>query len=243
MISCYQLRDVMQHYHSRTVLDVPHLNIQRGEILAIVGPSGAGKSTLLRLLGFLEKPTDGDVTVCFNKRQITYQNISTEERRQMAMVFQNSVMLSRNVRSNVAYGLNIRGQRRNREAVEAVLKKVDLAHLANVRPQTLSGGEMQRVAIARALVLNPQVLLLDEPTANLDPYNVKVIESCVLEQNKEHQTTIIMVTHNIFQARRLADRVMLLVDGKLIEIAPTNVFFDTPSDPRTAKFLSGDMIY
>ena len=102
---------------------------------------------------------------------------------------------------------------------------------------------MQRVALARALVIRPRVLLLDEPTANLDPYNVGLIEEIVRGHNAEHGTTVILVTHNVFQARRLAHRAGLLLGGKLIELADTDTFFTAPSDPRTAAFVRGDMVY
>ena len=102
---------------------------------------------------------------------------------------------------------------------------------------------MQRVAVARALVLEPQVLLLDEPTANLDPYNVRLIEDLIREQHQSYHTTIILVTHNVFQAQRLATRVALILDGELVEVAPTEQFFASPRDPRTAAFISGDLVY
>jgi len=102
---------------------------------------------------------------------------------------------------------------------------------------------MQRVAVARALVLEPKVLLLDEPTANLDPYNVRIIEDLIREQHQTYGTTIILVTHNVFQARRLATRVALLLDGGLVEVGPTAQLFDSPRDPRTAQFMSGELVY
>ena len=102
---------------------------------------------------------------------------------------------------------------------------------------------MQRVALARALVIDPSVLLLDEPTANLDPYNIGLIEDIVQQHNRDRGTTVILVTHNVFQARRLADRVGLMLSGRLIEVAETVRFFDAPSDPRTAAFVRGDMVY
>lgn len=243
MTSVYTLRNINHSYEARSVLCLPELAIQQGEVLAIVGPSGAGKSTLLRLLGFLENPTEGHIAVHTAQGAMTYQNITIAERRKIAMVFQHSLMLSRNVRTNVAYGLNVRGQRRQHARVDEMLEKVALNHLANANPRKLSGGELQRVAIARALVIEPQILLLDEPTANLDPYNIKVIEDCLMEQHQQHNSTLVIVTHNIFQARRLADRVALMLEGQLVEVSPTKNFFEDPTDPRTAKFLVGDIIY
>ena len=118
-----------------------------------------------------------------------------------------------------------------------------LPGLARQPARTLSGGEAQRVALARAMVLQPDVLLLDEPTANLDPYNVGMIENTVRGLNEEEGTTIVLVTHNVFQARRLADRVGLMMDGRLVEVADVEAFFEAPVDPRTAAFVRGEMIY
>jgi tungstate transport system ATP-binding protein len=127
--------------------------------------------------------------------------------------------------------------------VEAVLERVGLTALAHQAAQKLSGGELQRAALARALVLNPAVLLLDEPTANLDPYNITLIEALIREQNQLLGATVVLITHNVFQARRLAQRVGLLLEGQIIEVAPAEEFFNAPRDPRTAAFVRGEMIY
>jgi tungstate transport system ATP-binding protein len=115
--------------------------------------------------------------------------------------------------------------------------------VARQHARTLSGGELQRVALARAIVIKPEVLLLDEPTANLDPYNVGLIEDIVRDLNHTRGTTAVLVTHNVFQAKRLADRVALLLECKLVEIAEVNKFFESPDDPRTAAFVRGDLVY
>jgi tungstate transport system ATP-binding protein len=127
--------------------------------------------------------------------------------------------------------------------VHDILARVGLEQMARSSAHKLSGGEMQRVALARALVIDPAVLLLDEPTANLDPYNIGLIEDIVRQHNRERGTTVVLVTHNVFQARRLADRVGLILSGRLVEVANTPTFFDAPSDPRTAAFVRGDMVY
>jgi tungstate transport system ATP-binding protein len=157
-------------------------------------------------------------------------------------VFQRPILLNRSVRDNVAYGLRLRGLSLDGRVDEA-LDRVGLTAFAHQPAHKLSGGELQRAALARALVLDPEVLLLDEPTANLDPYNVGLIESIVRAQNRERGTTVILVTHNVFQARRLASRVGLLLEGKIVEVAPVEPFFNSPRDPRTAAFVRGEMVY
>ncbi|MBI3243846.1 MAG: phosphate ABC transporter ATP-binding protein [Chloroflexi bacterium] len=239
MPDLYQLNGIKQSYAGRTVLDVERLSVRAGEILALVGPSGAGKSTLLRLLNFLEPPSAG--AILFDGQPVSPQPLLSLVRR-VTTVFQRPLLLNRSVRDNAAYGLQLRGLPVGGRVAEA-LDRVGLAGFAGEAAHKLSGGEMQRVALARALVLRPEVLLLDEPTANLDPYNVGLIESIVREQNTVHGATIVLVTHNIFQARRLAHRVGLLLGGKLVELAPTTDFFDRPTDSRTAAFVKGEMAY
>ncbi len=234
----YRLAGVRKSYAGRTVLDVGHLDVSSGELLAILGPSGAGKSTLLRLLNFLEAPDAG--TILFDGQPLP-DGPSPALCRRVTTVFQRPALLNRSVRDNVAYGMRLRGESPDGR-VEDALARMDLTALAGAPAHRLSGGETQRVALARALVLRPDVLLLDEPTANLDPYNVALIESIVREQNARLGVTVVLVTHNVFQARRLAGRAGLLLNGKLIEVAPAADFFERPKDPRTAAFVRGEMI-
>ncbi|MGQ0602155.1 MAG: ABC transporter ATP-binding protein [Anaerolineales bacterium] len=235
----YQLRGVRQAYAGRTVLAIESLDIARGEMLTIVGPSGAGKSTLLRLLNFLETPAAG--ALHFAGQPVPSDPPLALQRR-VTMLFQRPILLNQSVRANVGYGLRLRGLPVDGR-VDAALDRVGLTPLANQSAHKLSGGEMQRAALARVLVLQPEVLLLDEPTANLDPYNVELIEDIVRAQNRAHGATVVLVTHNVFQARRLASRVGLLLNGQLIELAPTSEFFESPHDPRTAAFVRGEMVY
>jgi tungstate transport system ATP-binding protein len=236
-MTLYQLRDLQHRYGARTILDLPALDIQRGEVLGIVGPSGSGKSTLLRLLQFLEPPTSGSFTF---DGELLNASAPLAVRRRVVTVFQHPALLDRSVFDNVAYGLRLRGRRNGREAIMQALERVGLPNHAQTRAKTLSGGEAQRVALARALVLNPAALLLDEPTANLDPYNVGVIEEIIRGHG---ETTVVLVTHNTFQAKRLADRVGLLLNGKLIELTTADQFFNHPTDPRTRSFINGEMVY
>ncbi len=160
----------------------------------------------------------------------------------MTTVFQRPVLLHDSVRNNVAYSLRLRGEKAA-ERVDRALAEVGLQGLARRPAQTLSGGEMQRVALARALVVEPRVLLLDEPTANLDPYNVSLIEGLIREHNQRAGTTVVLVTHNVFQAKRLAHRTALLLNGSLVELAETPLFFTSPADARTRAFVQGEMVY
>jgi tungstate transport system ATP-binding protein len=238
----YHLEQVTKSYNGRRVLQVDSLDIRRGEILAVVGPSGAGKSTLLRLLNFLEPPTSGSIRF-LDFEFGTDRTPPLDLRRRVTTVFQRPVLLNRNVWANVAYGLKLRRQRQFDGRVQAALEQVGLTSVARQRARTLSGGEAQRVALARAMVLRPDVLLLDEPTANLDPYNVGLIEQIVHTLNAEQGTTLVLVTHNVFQAKRLAHRVALFLEGQIAEIADAEMFFGSPRDPRTAAFVRGEMVY
>lgn len=238
----YQLEGVAKRYGTRDVLAIDDLGIRRGDILAMVGPSGAGKSTLLRLLNFIETPSAGCIRfgdACLEPDRA----VPLQVRRRVTTVFQRPILLKRDVWSNVAYGLRLRGHRDFEDRVRAALDRVGLSHLARQKAFTLSGGEAQRVALARAIVLQPDVLLLDEPTANLDPYNVSLIEDIVRSLNDEAGTTVVLVTHNVFQARRLAHRVGLLLNGSLIEESDVDTFFASPRDPRTLAFVEGKMVY
>lgn len=234
----FKINGLAKTFGARTVLDVASLNIRQGEMVVIVGPNGAGKSTLLRLMHFLEEPSAG---------KIEFMGIQIEMpapvplRREIGMVFQRPELLAGSVEANIRYPLRLRGIREDR-LVSNALKRLRLTEFAQAPAGTLSGGELQRVALARALVTQPKVLLLDEPTANLDPHNVELIESIIVEYHQAG-TTMVMVTHNVFQARRLADRVGLLLNGKLVEEALTEDFFERPVDERVRSFLDGEMVY
>jgi tungstate transport system ATP-binding protein len=235
----YRLESVQQRFGDRTVLDLDRLDVARGETLAVIGPSGSGKTTLLRLLQFLDRPWAGRVV--FDGRAVD-GDAPLDVRRQVTTVFQRPVVLDRSVRSNLTYGRRVRGLPGDDQGTAHLLEALGLTALAGTPARALSGGEIQRVAFGRALAIETRVLLLDEPTANLDPRNVRLVEDLIRERQRDG-ATIVLATHQIFQARRLAQRTALLLDGRIVEVGPTADLLDHPEDPRTRAFLTGDMVY
>ena len=166
-------------------------------------------------------------------------------KRRMGLVFQNPVPFRRSVYENVAYGLRIRGVDEGsiNKRVKAALRLVGLSEFEKRKAITLSGGEVQRLALIRTTVVEPELLLLDEPTANLDPANVALIERAISKIVKTGGTTVMIATHNMFQAERLANRVGFFLNGELVEIAETDQIFNYPKNDRTRAFIRGEMIY
>ncbi len=234
------IRNLCKSFGNKEVLKNVNLTINRGEIFALIGPSGVGKTTLLRILNFLETPSGGEVV--FNGIPESHR---IEARRRMSMLFQTPAIFNTSVFNNVAYGLEVRGMNKNsiREKVVNALNIVGLDGKERQKARTLSGGEAQRMAFARAVVYDPDILLLDEPTANLDPANVAKMEEIIERIRSEHGTTIVIATHNIYQVKRIADRVGILLNGELIEVNSRDGIFTAPKDARSAAFLKGEMIY
>jgi tungstate transport system ATP-binding protein len=219
-----ELKNVTKIFDRITALDNVNLKIHDREILALLGPNGSGKSTLLKILAFLEKPSKGDAYFCGEK--VTNKNIP-QMRMESTMVFQKTLLFSTTVYNNVAYGLKIREMPKSKvdEEVGRALRLAKLEGFEKRQAKKLSGGEQQRVALARALTLNTKLLLLDEPTANLDPKNVSIIEEVIAAANHELKTTIVMATHNMFQAKNLPHRIALINDGKISEVGtPSEIF-------------------
>jgi tungstate transport system ATP-binding protein len=226
------------------VLNIERLVLRRGFIYGIMGPSGTGKSTLLRILNLLESPTSGMIR-CDGKALSGSGRERLAQQRKMTMVSQKPVLFKSSVWDNVAFGLKVRGYGKGKikEKVQQLLEQVGLSELSRQHAATLSGGEAQRVALARAVAFEPEMLLLDEPTANLDPTNVEIIEHLVLQLNRLTGITIVIVTHNVFQARRIAGEVIFLHEGRVVERGTTETVFSAPQDPRTRAFVEGRMIY
>ena len=238
-----ELKELVKSY-DREVLNIEALSFSRSKIYGIIGPSGAGKTTLLRIINLLTEPDGG--TIFFEGRPVPAAGQARLPlQRQMTLVFQKPLLFSATVRENIAYGLKVRGFGRDeiKNRITAILEQIGLSHLRDRHAGTLSGGEAQRVALARAVAFEPKLLLLDEPTANLDPANVELMERMILQLKQSMDVTIIMVTHNIFQARRLTDEVIFLYDGRIVETGETSRVFSNPRDGRTQAFIEGRMVY
>ena len=219
-----ELRNVTKNFDGITALDGVNLKIQAGEIMALLGPNGSGKTTLLKILAFIEKPSKGEVHFLGDK--VTEKNFE-KKRMESTMVFQKTILFSTTVYNNVAYGLKMRKNQKNRidDEVSKILRLVKLDGFEKRNAKKLSGGEQQRVALARALTLNTKLLLLDEPTANLDPKTASIVEEVIATTNRELKTTIVMATHNMFQAKNLPHRIALIKDGKIGEVGPPTETF------------------
>lgn len=223
-----QLEGVGFAVAGKALLDGIDVQFASGIRTVVLGPNGAGKSLLLRICHGLIHPTSGRVSWAGEGRQ--------------AMVFQRPVMLRRSALRNVTYALALAGvaaAQREAQAMEA-LSRVGLAAMAGRAARVLSGGEQQRLALARAWALRPQVLFLDEPTANLDPGATRQIEE-VIDEFHAAGTKIIMTTHNLGQARRMGDEILFVNLGRLAERAPVRAFFEEPSSEDARNFIKGEL--
>ena len=228
-------------YDGREALRAPELTITRGELVAVIGPNGSGKSTLLRVLGLLQRPTEGEVR--FQGRPVDARR-ALAERRRMAMVFQQPLLADTTVRANVALGLRFRGTppETRAAAVGRWLERLAIAPLAGRRARTLSGGEAQRVALARALVLAPDVLLLDEPFAGLDQPSRGTLIADLGAVLRSERVTTVLVTHDRAEALALADRVAVLMQGTIHQIDTTARVFQAPVSEEVARFVGVETI-
>jgi tungstate transport system ATP-binding protein len=231
-----QLSDIKKDYRGVKALNSVSLEMDGGKIIVLLGVNGAGKSTLMRILSGLENPDSG---------QILLNNQNTDDnalRHVSTLVFQKTAMFTMNVYDNLAYGLKIRKVSKEEIAkrVPEALAAVRLSGFEKRRAKKLSGGEQQRIALARAFLLDANVLLLDEPTANLDPNSSIIIEKAIVSK-KSSKRIIIMATHNLNQARRMADEIVHIHDGEVVEAAKTEDFFENPKSIVTRKFINGEL--
>ena len=217
----------------KLILDKINCKIKSNSITAVLGPNGAGKSIFLQTINGLVSIQSGRLT--FNSMQN-----NQEIREQQAMVFQTPVLLRRTVMANMQFVSNLRNKKSN-QLLKKLLDKVGLEGYEKKPARLLSGGEKQRLSMARALIVNPNLLLFDEPTANLDPYSLNLIEDLVLEENSIGKT-VIFTTHDMSQAKRLATDVIFLNKGKVLEQTVSKTFFKKPKTFEAQKYINGEIL-
>ncbi|MFC7202809.1 phosphate ABC transporter ATP-binding protein [Haloferax namakaokahaiae] len=250
-------RHVSHGFGNGAILEDVSLSVEPGEILAVVGPSGTGKTTLFRLLALFERPDSGTIELAGDDVWSMPDDRRLAVRRKIGMGFQNRSLFSTTVADNVAYGLHVREtwQTRLRGAVSKLvgdgelpapvseaLETVGMADKAFRDARSLSAGEAQRVAIARALAPEPDILLLDEPTSNLDPRNTAVIEA-TMRAARDRGIAVALATHDMQQAQRVSDRTAVLLEGTCIESGRTERVFESPADERVRQFVNGELVY
>jgi len=229
MILPLELEDLSYVVNGRTLVGPVSLRVESGPSTIVLGANGAGKSVLMRLMHGLLNPSSG-----------TVKWKGGDAGRKQAMVFQRPVMLRRSALANVTYALEVAGVKDAHSMAMEALEEVGLARLAQRPARVLSGGEQQRLALARAWALHPDVLFLDEPTANLDPGATREIEA-IIRAFDAAGTKIVMSTHNLGQALRLGDEVIYLHQGRVVERSPAEQFFKSPATAEAAAFVKGEL--
>ncbi|WP_417642642.1 L-cystine ABC transporter ATP-binding protein TcyN [Enterobacter kobei] len=244
-MSAIEVKDLVKKFHGQTVLRGINLEVEEGEVVAIIGPSGSGKTTLLRSINLLEQPESGSIRVgkiaIDAARSLSSQKAAIRELRQrVGFVFQSfNLFPHRTVLENIIEGpVIVKGEAKTEAATRAreLLAKVGLSGKETSYPKRLSGGQQQRVAIARALAMRPDVILFDEPTSALDPELVGEVLSTIRQLAQEKRTMVI-VTHEMSFARDVADRAIFMDEGRIVEQGPAKALFADPQQPRTRQFL------
>lgn len=232
------IEHLSKEYNGKKILDIENLVIEQGTITAIIGANGAGKSTLLNIIGKLDTQTKGKVTY------LDENHVITNPKQEMTLVFQNPYLISTTVENNIGYPLKLRGWSsvEIEERIDQLTRELGLEKLRKRKTWKLSGGEIQKVALARALSFRPGLLLLDEPTANIDPTTTGEIERMLAKINEEEGTSIILVTHNLPQARRVCNKLIFLDKGELIEQGDCREILKNPENSLTRQFIEGELL-
>lgn len=207
-----KIKNLKKTYKDRMVVDIDELLIPKGEIFGIVGGNGSGKTTLLKMIADLESKDEGFIDIKMNLNELVY-------------LFQKPHLFNTSVYNNISYPLKFRKINPEiiKEKVDKIIEEFGLSELKNQNAKKLSGGEAQKVNLARALVFNPKLILLDEPTANIDPESTMQIEALLKNALENHNTSMVLVTHNISQVKRLCENVALMDKGKIIRMDKTEV--------------------
>ncbi|MDD2189309.1 MAG: ATP-binding cassette domain-containing protein [Eubacteriales bacterium] len=231
------MENLTKEYEGRKVLDIGKLQIEKGDLCGIIGPNGAGKSTLLNLIAGLIKPTSGRL-MYGDEMELT------APQKKITMVFQTPYLMHTTVEKNIAYPLKLRNWSSDRiEArVEELTRELGLTNFRRQKSWKLSGGETQKVALARALSFQPELLLLDEPTANVDPSTTAEIEKMLKRINDTSGTTVILVTHNLVQAKRVCAQAIFLNQGKVVEYGESEKMLKSPEHDLTRRFVAGELL-
>ncbi len=232
-----QITNLQKYYSGRCVLNIENQMIEKGSFLGIIGPNGSGKSTLVKIIAGLVEASNG--AVGYNGNGLT-----TAVRQSMTLVFQKLYLLRTTVFNNIAYPLVVRKVKRQEisERVNSVMESLDIRSLRDQKAWTLSGGETQKVALARAIVINPSLLLLDEPTANIDPGSILVMEENIKKFHEQGNSTVIIVTHNLQQGKRLCNDIAFIHKGEIIESGSVDDIFNHPKNTLTEKFIAGEIL-
>lgn len=230
-----RFENLRKSYDGKTVLDLAQGEIREGKRTAIIGPNGAGKSTFVKIIAGIEKADEGE---------LLYDGKSDFPQQDVTLVFQKPYLLATTVEKNIAYPLKLRGydQETIEERVTELTEELNLTQFRKTKAWKLSGGETQKVALARALAFNPKLLILDEPTANIDPVTTAEIEQMLIRIGEKQDTTIVLITHNLAQAKRTCEEVMMFHGGNLIECGPCSKVLSEPETDETDRFIRGELL-